>query len=60
MSGIDAFVLVRDDVSPLDVHAEIGEQETALRVFRAYDTDYWQPFRWRVNTHGIVEQSDPA
>lgn len=59
--GIEAFVLVQDDgVTPLDVHAEIGEHEQALRVFRAHDTDDWQPFRWRVNLLGLVEQSLPV
>lgn len=61
MFGIEAFVLVQDDgVTPLDVHAEIGEHEQALRVFRAHDTDDWQPFRWRVNLLGLVEQSLPV
>ncbi|XP_068747571.1 uncharacterized protein [Montipora capricornis] len=56
--AIDAFALVRDDDdSPLDVHAEIGVEEQGLRVIRAHDTDNWQPYRWRVDAHGLVEQS---
>lgn len=58
MFGIEAFVLVQaDGVTPLDVHAEIGEHEQGLRVFRAHDGDNWQRFRWRVNLLGLVEQS---
>ena len=55
--GIDAFALTQDDASPLDVHGEIGEEEQALRAIRAHDTDDWQPYRWRVDFHGLVEQS---
>ena len=55
--AIDAFALTRDDGSPLDVHAEIGREEQGVRVVRAHDTDNWQPYRWRVDVHGLVEQT---
>ena len=41
MFGVEAFVLVHDDgVTPLDVHAEIGEHEQALRVLRMTGEQY--------------------
>ena len=57
MLRIDAFTLTREDGSPLDVHAEIGEEEQFVRVVRAHDTDNWQLYRWRVDVHGLVEQA---
>lgn len=53
---LDAFTLTRDDGTPLNVRAEIGFEEQAVRVVRAHDTDNWQPYRWRVDVYGRVEQ----
>ena len=56
MLRIEAFALTSDDGFPLDVHAEIGEEERSVRVVRAHDTDRWESYRWRVDVHGLVEQ----
>jgi len=54
--NLDAFTLTREDGTPLNVRAEIGFEEQAVRVVRAHDTDNWQPYRWRVDVYGRVEQ----
>lgn len=53
---LDAFTLTREDGTELNVRAEIGFGEQAVRVVRAHDTDNWQPYRWRVDGYGRVEQ----
>ncbi|XP_078376186.1 uncharacterized protein LOC144659591 isoform X2 [Oculina patagonica] len=53
---LDAFSLTRDDGTPLNVRAEIGSEEQAVRVVRAHDIDNWQSYRWRVDVYGRVEQ----
>ena len=53
---LDAFTLTREDGAPLNVRAEIGFEEQAFRVVPAHDTDNWQPYRWRVDIYGRVEE----
>ena len=53
---LDAFTLTREDGAPLNVRAEIGFEEQAVRVVPAHDTDNWQPYRWRVDIYGRVEE----
>lgn len=53
---LDAFSLTRDDGTLLNVRAEIGSEEQAVRVVRAHDTDNWQSYRWRVDVYGRVEE----
>ena len=56
MLQLDAFTLTREDGAPLNVRAEIGFEEQAFRVVPAHDTDNWQPYRWRVDIYGRVEE----
>jgi len=53
---LEAFTLTREDGAPLNVRAEIGFEEQAVRVVPAHDTDNWQSYRWRVDIYGRVEE----
>ncbi|KAJ7391781.1 hypothetical protein OS493_016068 [Desmophyllum pertusum] len=53
---LDAFTLTHEDDTPLNVRAEIGSEEQAVRVVSAHDTDNWQRYCWRVDVYGRVQQ----